>query len=113
VNEKKREYDLFTFVAGGALREGETFLLRCNCGAGAPITPPLSTEFVVCPDCMAIIKVLVLDGDPGYVIGQGTDGEPILLPVQGSSAKPVSDLTSEERNQIISNIKRQMRDDAG
>ena len=103
---KKREYNLFTFVAGDALQEGRTFHIRCNCGGQAPLTPPFSTEFVVCPKCLALIKFLVLEGDPGYVVGQTPQGEPMLIPVQGSAAKLVSQLSELERKEILDNIRR-------
>ena len=75
-----------------------------------PVTPPVKSEFVVCPDCHAIIKLLVLEGDPGYVITQNpTTGEPSLTPVQGSTAKTPDQLTPEERDEILANVKEQIR----
>jgi hypothetical protein len=34
--------------------------------------------------------MLVIEGDPGYIIGANPDGTPNLLPVQGSSKRPPS-----------------------
>lgn len=47
--------------------------------------PPLQEELVVCPRCESRIKLLVLADDPGYVIGRAPNGDPMLIPVQGSS----------------------------
>ncbi|MGA2602656.1 MAG: hypothetical protein ABSG14_00360 [Verrucomicrobiia bacterium] len=105
----ENDYDLYAFVAGDALKEGHTFQLQCNCGGTAPMTPPLKTEFVVCPKCASKIKVLVIAGDPGYIIGRDASGEPTLLSVQGSAATPPHQLPPEERRRIIERVKQQMR----
>ena len=97
------KFDMYTFVAGAALKDGTTFHIRCNCGGRAPITPPLATDFVICPDCGTSIKFLVMEGDPGYVVGQAPDGEPMLIPVQGTKAKPP---TPEQRARAIEEIKK-------
>jgi len=102
------QYDLYTLIAGAALKEGQTFHLKCNCGGTAPITPPTETEFVVCPKCMSKIKFLVVDGDPGYIIGRNSSGEPTLLPVQGSTAKPIHELSADERKEILDRVKKQL-----
>ena len=105
-----REYDLFTFVASDALRFGRTFHVTCNCGGRMPITPPIKSEFVVCPDCHAIIKLLVIEGDPGYIIIKNpTTGEPDLAAVQGSTAKTPDQLTPKERADILTTVKEQIR----
>jgi hypothetical protein len=100
--KKKVKFDLVTFVAGAALERGEPFFLKCNCAGTVTIMPPLQEEFVVCPLCELKIKILVLEGDPGYIAGLGTDGKtPTLIPVQGSSAPP---LTADERAKALRNI---------
>ena len=84
------------------MEKGEPFFLKCNCGGAVTIMPPLQEEFVVCPLCESKIKILVLEGDPGYVAGLGSDGKtPTLIPVQGSSEPP---LAPEEREQALRNI---------
>jgi hypothetical protein len=111
---------LYTFVAGGAWEEGVTFNVKCNCGGDAPLTPQsvkgygyskkASAAKVVdqletqCQACKTTIKVSVLEGDPGYVLTR-TSGVDSLLRPQGSTAKPVSKLTADERQQIIAEIK--------
>ena len=66
---------------------------------------------VVCPKCETLIKMMVIEGDPGYVIGQDAEGEPTLLPVQGSKAKPIIMLSKEERQSILVNIKKKLKGD--
>ena len=102
------DYDSYTFLAEDAISSGQTFEITCNCGGKAPVTAPLSTEFVVCPKCTAKIKVLLIEGDPGYIMGVDAGGEPTLLPVQGSKAIHPSLLPPEERKRIIEDIKRNM-----
>lgn len=102
---QKAEFDLYIFVAGSALEKSEPFQLHCNCGGVVTIMPPVQEEYVVCPRCESKIRMLVIEGDPGYVIGATPDGEPTLLPVQGSSAPHPSTLSPEKREAILSDIK--------
>jgi hypothetical protein len=103
----KQDYDLHTFVAGAALQAGQTFQLQCNCGGIAPITPPLSTEFVICPKCMSKIRVMVLEGDPGYLLGKDPKtGKEFLFQAQGSTAPPPQTLPLEEQERIIAQMKK-------
>jgi len=37
-------------------------------------------EYLVCPRCEASIKMLVIEGDPGYIIGADPDGTPSCFP---------------------------------
>ena len=104
----KKTFDLYTFVAGAALETGKPFPLECNCGAVVTIMPPFEDEHVVCARCEATIKMLVIEGDPGYIIGQGLDGQPTLLPVQGSSKPHPSQLSSEECETILSGVRDQL-----
>jgi hypothetical protein len=101
----KEENVLYTFIAGAAIQGNTPFIVHCNCGGEITIMPPMQENQVVCPMCETTIKMLVIEGDPGYVIGRGADGEPTLLPVQGSSAKPIDMLSKEERETILKRIK--------
>lgn len=105
---RKKSFDLYTFVAGAALETGKPFPLECNCGAVVTIMPPFEDEHVVCARCEATIKMLVIEGDPGYIIGQDPDGQPTLLPVQGSSKPHPSQLSREERETILAGVKKQL-----
>jgi hypothetical protein len=96
-----KTYDLYTFVAGAALETGRPFPLECNCGGIVTIMPPFQDEHVVCPQCEVRIRILVLDGDPGYIIGADSDGLPRLLPVQGSASPHPSMLSPSERDSIL------------
>lgn len=98
------KYDLYTFIAEDALNTGEAFQLRCNCGGTVTILPPMQEESVFCPICEAHIKVLCLEGDPGYVVGLGADGKPMLIDVQGSKATPSHLLSEERRREMLANI---------
>lgn len=105
MSPKNKTFDLYTFVAGAALELGKPFTLGCNCGAVVTIMPPFQDEYVVCPRCEATIRMLVVEGDPGYIIGADPDGSPTLLPVQGSTKPHPSQLSKEEREAILSKIR--------
>lgn len=97
--------DLFTFVAQIAVERGDPIPITCNCGSVITIMPPLQEELVVCPGCESRIKLLMLSGDPGYVMGRTPNGDPMLIPVQGSSPAKLK-MSDEERQQILERVKR-------
>jgi len=101
----QKKYDLYSFVARAALEKGEPFPLKCNCGGVVTIMPPFQDEYVVCPVCESKIRMLVIEGDPGYIIGRNSGGEPTLLPVQGSKKPHPDKLPIEEREAILTEIK--------
>lgn len=105
MSRKGELYDLYTFVAGVALEKGEPFNLHCNCGGFVTIMPPFQEEYVVCPRCESKIRIMVLEGDSRYIIGATAEGEPTLIPVQGSSAPHPSTLSPEKRESLLSDIK--------
>ncbi|HEY5122839.1 MAG TPA: hypothetical protein VIK14_03810 [Ignavibacteria bacterium] len=102
---RKKKFDLYTFVAGKALKSGKAFPLKCNCGGVVTILPPFEDEFVTCHKCESTIKILVIDGDPGYIYGEDSTGT-ILIPVQGSSAKPLS---KDEQKKIIEDFEKNQK----
>lgn len=108
---KEQKHDLYTFIAGKALESGEPFHLRCNCGGVVTIMPPFQEHSVICTMCELSIGLLIIDGDPGYVIGADANGKPTLLPVQGSSAKNPALLSEKERNSILKKIEEQTKGD--
>src|SRR5206468_2766471 len=63
--------------------------------------PPFQDEYVVCARCESKIKMLVIEGDPGYIIGADSDGTPKLLPVQGSSQPHPNTLSASERENLL------------
>ena len=71
-------------MAGAALEGAKPFSLECNCGGVVTIRPPFQDEYVVCPRCESRIKMMVIEGDPGYIIGCDVSHKPMLIPVQGS-----------------------------
>lgn len=97
--------DLFTFVAEVAVERGDPIAITCNCGSVITIMPPLQEELVVCPACESRIKLLVLSGDPGYVMGRAPNGEPMLIPVQGSSPEKLT-ISDEERKRLLAKIRK-------
>ena len=101
MSQKSIKYDLCTFVADDALETGKPFPLKCNCGGVVTIMPPFQEEYVVCACCEANIKVIVIEGDPGYLIGTDSDGTPMLLPVQGSLSPHPNKLSADERKKIL------------
>jgi hypothetical protein len=101
---KNNKPDLFTFVAEVAAKRYEPLPITCNCGGVTTIMPPLQEELIVCAKCESRIKLLVLTGDPGYVFGQAPNGEPMLIPVQGSSKEKL-DISPEERQRLLGEIK--------
>jgi hypothetical protein len=105
--QKSKHFDLYTFVAGAALGAGKPFPLECNCGGVVTIMPPFQDEYVVCARCESKIRMLVIEGDPGYIIGAEQDGTPRLLPVQGSSKPHPSKLSASERDAILAKVREQ------
>jgi hypothetical protein len=115
---------LFTMVAGGALEANTTFNVKCNCGGNAPIKPKSvkgygfskkggATKVVdklatTCESCKTPITVIVLEGDPGYCL-TSKDGIEVLFLPQGSTTPPVSTLSTQEQQEIIAAIKRQVK----
>lgn len=97
--------DLFTFVAEVAVQRGNPIPITCNCGSVITIMPPLQEELVVCPRCESRIKLLLLSGDPGYVTGRAPNGDPMLIPVQGSSKEKL-EISTEERQRLLEKLKR-------
>ncbi|MGO9212097.1 MAG: hypothetical protein ACLPXM_11825 [Terriglobales bacterium] len=97
--------DLFTFVAETAVQRGDPIRVTCNCGGVITIMPPLQEELIVCPRCESRIKLLVLSGDPGYVVGRAPDGVPMLIPVQGSSKEKL-EISAEERQRALEEIRK-------
>ena len=104
----KKQFDLYTFVAGAALEAGKPFPMECNCGGVVTIMPPFQDEYVVCPRCESKIRMLVIEGDPGYIIGADPDGAPKLLPVQGSSKPHPGKLSASEREAILARVQEQI-----
>lgn len=105
---KTKRFDLYAFVAGAALESGKPFPLECNCGGVVTIMPPFQDEYVICPRCESKIKMLVIEGDPGYIIGADPDGSPRLLPVQGSRNPHPNKLSVTERDAIIEKVRAQL-----
>jgi hypothetical protein len=105
---KQEKFDLYTFVAGAALQAGKPFQLECNCSGIVTIMPPFQDEYVVCPRCESRIKMIVIEGDPGYIIGADPDGTPKLLPVQGSSKPHPGKLSATERDAILAQVQAQI-----
>jgi len=103
MTHKKADFDLFTFVAEHGIKKGGPFPIHCNCGAVITIMPPFQEESVICPCCESSIKIMVVEGDPGYVFGWNENG-PMLIPVQGSS-KEALELTPEERETLLRKMK--------
>src|SRR5205807_6612625 len=101
----KLKPDLFTFIAEIAIQRGEPIPITCNCGSVITIMPPLQEELVICPRCESRVKLLVLSGDPGYVMGRAPNGEPMLIPVQGSSKQKL-DISPDERQRLLEEIKK-------
>jgi hypothetical protein len=105
---KKQTCDLYTFVAGAAIERGEPFPLKCNCGGVVTVMPPFRERSVICSVCEASIRIHIIEGDPGYIIGRNPNGEPMLIPVQGSSAKSLETMTETERQGILKNVEEEI-----
>jgi hypothetical protein len=105
MSAKSTTFDLYTFVAGAALQEGKPFPIHCNCGGVVTIMPPFQDEHVVCARCESRIRMLVIEGDPGYVIGADPDGAPRLLPVQGGTSPGPEELSADERDAILAQVR--------
>ncbi|MBZ5506300.1 MAG: hypothetical protein LAO78_12645 [Acidobacteriia bacterium] len=105
----KLKPDLFAFVAGMAVERGDPIPITCNCGGVITIMPPLQEVLVVCARCESCIKLLVLEGDPGYVMGSDPNGEPRLIPVQGSSREKL-DISDEQRAKALEDVRKRFKD---
>lgn len=105
MTRKQKQYDLYTFVAGAALKKGKPFQLECNCGGIVTILPPFQDEYVICSRCEFRIRMIVIEGDPGYIIGRTSEGGLTLLPVQGSARPHPDKLSQAEREAILSELK--------
>ena len=103
-----KPFDLYTFVAGAALNGDTPFPLECNCGGVVTIMPPFQDDHVICARCESTIKMLVVEGDPGYIIGAESDGTPKLLPVQGSRKPHPNELSPTEREAILARVRTQL-----
>src|SRR6266481_4370803 len=101
---KKPTVDLYTFVAEEAVERGEPFPLKCNCGGVVTVMPPFQERAVICPVCESSIGIHIIEGDPGYIIGRNPNGDSTLIPVQGSSAKPLEAMTKTERQEILKKV---------
>lgn len=102
--------DLFTFVAEVAVQRGDPIPITCNCEGVITIMPPLQEELVVCPRCESRIKLIVLSGDPGYVVGRAPNGDPMLIPVQGSSREKL-EMPEEKRQEILGRLAEQWKNE--
>jgi len=97
--------DLFSFVAEIAVQRGDPIPITRDCGGLITIMPPLQEELVISPRCESRIKLLLLSGNPGYVFGPEPNGEPMLIPVQGSSKEKL-EISVEERVRMLDAIRR-------
>jgi hypothetical protein len=104
----KKKFDLYTFVASDALKQERPFALECNCSGIVTIMPPFEEEFVVCPNCESTIKILAIEGDPGFILGKNGEGEVILIPVQGSDK--ARNTPPEERARLLEQARESFRD---
>jgi len=100
---------LYTFVAEDAIKNSDTFTVTCNCSGSVIIMPPFQEKEVTCPKCESLIKILVVSGNPGYIIGADENGKPKLLPVQGSKAQPIELLSEAEKNRILEKVRNQIK----
>lgn len=116
--------DLFAMVAGDALKSGATFNVVCNCGGNAPIQPQSRVSYRAskktptgmvldkietrCTKCGTKITAIILAGDPGYVLTSREDVDLLCWP-QGSSSRPVADLSEAEQARIIKRMKDRIR----
>ena len=67
------------------------------------IMPPFQDEHVVLLRRQLTVRMLVVKGDPGYIIGNDfSTGSPTLLPVQGSSqAAPQTNFRRRNETQFL------------
>jgi len=69
-----------------------------------PMVDKIETK---CLACGTVIHASVLEGDPGYILTSNAGRESLFLP-QGSTAKPVSELSAEQQISMIAAIKADM-----
>lgn len=111
-----KKESLYTMVAGAVLEQDTEYNVRCNCGGDAPIVPKSVKGYgygkkggamrvvdkmeAQCNKCGSAIVVLVIEGDPGYVLTQN-GGVASLFRPQGSTSTAVPDLTVGEYTKIL------------
>ncbi len=98
--------DLFTFIAEAAVQRGDPLPIICNCGGVITVMPPLQEELVICAKCESRIKLIVVKGDPGFIVGKAPNGDPMLIPVQGSSSEKLN-ISPEEQQRIVEKLKKE------
>ncbi len=62
-----------------------------------------------CRKCNTTINVLVVEGDPGYVLTSNGGMESLFLP-QGSTSLPVAQLSQQERMDIVKTMKEELKE---
>jgi hypothetical protein len=92
-----RNQQFVTFVSGKKLAENVGVPIFGNCGCIAVLKKGFKRDSWKRFGCGSTIKMLALKGDPGYVAGLNPDGTPMLIPVQGSEAKSMEELTVDEK----------------
>lgn len=98
---EKDACDLYAVVANAAIRSRDEIDIHCNCGTRVPWKKPFQESTVLCGNCGSRIGLMVVSGDPGYLVGVNPDGTEFPMTVHGSRAKPAYLLTAEERAEIV------------
>ena len=99
--QDQKSYDQYNFVAGDAVAASKPIELQCKCGGLVTVVPPLQQDYATCPKCGLTIGMVVIAGDPGFMVATPPGGKPKLYGVRGSTKPHPDTLSSEERERIL------------
>jgi hypothetical protein len=99
---ERNPQELTTFISSTAVEEGEGIPISCNCSFMSLWLPKRgqTVEQMVCWACGSSIRLLLLEGDGGYVPGR-VAGKTELFDIQASKSVPAWRLPQGEREKII------------
>jgi hypothetical protein len=95
-----RNSEYIFFIREGLIDSREVIDLTCMCRVTRHWKPPHENAELFCKNCGSKFRLIVLEGDPGYII---TDSGPIK--VIGSSAPDFRDLPPEQQQALLEKVK--------
>lgn len=91
-----RNNQYYFFITKNHVESQKIINLKCNCGTINYWKPPHDSSALYCKNCGSKFELIVMEGDPGYII---TSNGPVK--VIGSSVPDFNELSVEEQNNLI------------